>query len=221
MVGSRPRANNNRTFTVFICRIARTLLRGTRRARSYRQYAISIEPRTQAKASVLKEATPMFTSYFSTAVNGKPSSCSCTIPCPPLNQPFSMHATAHISFHGTDLSQHMLYCTSGSYSHYWYFLLSSKRTEESVEQALLYASLATLEERKEELIAHAIYEPIGAYSEGTLDRIIEIGLLNWKKRCIDTQEIESMSNDYHHGITIKEYRQKRGMSQQALAERWP
>ncbi len=30
-----------------------------------------------------------------------------------------------------------------------------------------------------------------------------------------------MSNDYHHGITIKEYRQKRGMSQQALAERWP
>jgi transcriptional regulator with XRE-family HTH domain len=30
-----------------------------------------------------------------------------------------------------------------------------------------------------------------------------------------------MSNDYHHGITIKEYRQKHGMSQQALAERWP
>jgi tetratricopeptide (TPR) repeat protein len=30
-----------------------------------------------------------------------------------------------------------------------------------------------------------------------------------------------MSNHYHHGITIKEYRHKRGMSQQALAERWP
>jgi len=43
-------------------RIARTLLRGIRRARSYRQYATSIEPRTQANASVLKEATPMLKS---------------------------------------------------------------------------------------------------------------------------------------------------------------
>lgn len=30
-----------------------------------------------------------------------------------------------------------------------------------------------------------------------------------------------MNDPYHHGITIKEYRQKRGMSQQALAEHWP
>jgi tetratricopeptide (TPR) repeat protein len=30
-----------------------------------------------------------------------------------------------------------------------------------------------------------------------------------------------MSNDYHHGITIREYRQKHGMSQQSLAEQWP
>ena len=88
-----------------------------------------------------------------------------------------MHAIAHNSSHGTDLSQHMLYCTSGSYSHYWYFWLSSKRTEESVEQALLYASLAALEEHKEGQIARAIYEPIGAYCEATLDRIIEVGLL--------------------------------------------
>jgi tetratricopeptide (TPR) repeat protein len=30
-----------------------------------------------------------------------------------------------------------------------------------------------------------------------------------------------MSDNYHHGIAIKEYRQKRGMSQQSLAEHWP
>jgi tetratricopeptide (TPR) repeat protein len=30
-----------------------------------------------------------------------------------------------------------------------------------------------------------------------------------------------MSNNYHHGTAIKEYRLKRGMSQQALAEHWP
>ncbi len=30
-----------------------------------------------------------------------------------------------------------------------------------------------------------------------------------------------MSNNYHHGITIKEYRKKHGVSQQVLAERWP
>jgi tetratricopeptide (TPR) repeat protein len=30
-----------------------------------------------------------------------------------------------------------------------------------------------------------------------------------------------MSKGYHHGITIREYRQKRGLSQQVLAEQWP
>ena len=30
-----------------------------------------------------------------------------------------------------------------------------------------------------------------------------------------------MSDNYHHGIAIKEYRQKRSMSQQSLAEHWP
>jgi len=45
--------------------------------------------------------------------------------------------------------------------------------------------------------------------------------MNGEKGYTDTQEIEKMSNKHHHGITIKEYRKKRSMSQQALAERWP
>src|SRR5260370_24463376 len=46
-------------------------------------------------------------------------------------------------------------------------------------------------------------------------------LLYGRGRYTHTQRTERMNKHYHYGQTIKEYRQKRGMSQATLAEYWP